>query len=122
MHARLFSYFSLLCAMITHHKAPYCTKDTYTYTVYILPDILLVYERRILRNTFRPIQSKNGWRIRNNNKLQKLIKREHIVKYIKAQRIKLLGYLSGMKDIKLVKKITDWNRTGVRTKGRAKNN
>ena len=42
---------------------------------------------------------------------------EDTVKYIKAQRIKLRGHLRRMEDIKLVKKITDWNPVGVRTKG-----
>ena len=49
---------------------------------------LLVFERHILRRIFGPVKCKEGWRIRSNNKLQKLIKGEDIVKYIKAQRIK----------------------------------
>jgi len=42
--------------------------------------------------------------------LQKLIKGEDIVKYIGAQRIKWWGHLNRMDDMKLVKKITYWNR------------
>jgi len=45
-----------------------------------------------------------------------LIKKEDIVKYIKAQRIKFWGHLNRMEGIKLVKKITDWNPIGVRNK------
>ena len=41
--------------------------------------------------------------------------------YIKAQTIKWHGYLNRMEDIKLVKKITDWNPIGVRTKGQPMN-
>jgi hypothetical protein len=41
--------------------------------------------------------------------LQKLIKGEDIVKYIRAQRIKWWGHLNRVEDMKLVKKITDWN-------------
>jgi len=48
---------------------------------------LSVSEKQI-RNISGPIQCKKGWRIRSN-KLQKLIQGEDIVKYIKAQRIKL---------------------------------
>jgi hypothetical protein len=59
--------------------------------------------------------------MRSNNELQKLIKREVIVKYIKAQTIKWHGHCNGMEDIKLVKKITDWNPTGVRTEGQPMN-
>jgi hypothetical protein len=49
-----------------------------------------------------------------------LINGENIVKYIKAQRIKWCGHLNGMEHIKLVK-ITDWNPTVIRTKGRPNN-
>ena len=59
--------------------------------------------------------------MRSNNELQKLIKGEVIVKYIKTQRIKLWGHLNRMEDIKLVRKITDWNPIGLRTKGQPKN-
>jgi len=52
--------------------------------------------------------------------LQKLIKGD-VIKYVKTQRIKLCGHLSRTKDIKLVKKITDWNPVGIRTKGRPNN-
>jgi len=56
---------------------------------------------------FVPIQSKEGWRIRNNYKLQKLIKGGNIVKIIQTQRMKWWGHLNRMEDIKLFKKITD---------------
>ena len=50
---------------------------------------------------FVPIQSKEGWRIRNNYKLQKLIKGGNIVQIIQTQRIKWWGHLNRMEDIKL---------------------
>jgi hypothetical protein len=43
------------------------------------------------------------------------------VKYIKARRIKWWGHLNRMEDIKLVKKITDWNHIGIRTEALPKN-
>jgi hypothetical protein len=46
---------------------------------------LLVFGRQILRKIFGPIQCKERWRIRSNNKLQKLIKGEYTFKYMKAQ-------------------------------------
>ena len=82
---------------------------------------LLVFERQIIRKISGPIQCKEGWKIRSNNELQKLIKGADTVKYTKAQRIQWWGHLNRMEDIKLVKKITDWNPTGVRTKGQPKN-
>jgi len=46
--------------------------------------------------------------------LQKLIKEEDIVKYIRAQRIKWWGHLNRVEDMKLAKKITDWNPIVIR--------
>jgi hypothetical protein len=45
-----------------------------------------------------------------------LIKGEGIIKCLKAQRLKWWGHHNRMEDIKLLKKITDQNPTGVRTK------
>jgi hypothetical protein len=53
-----------------------------------------VFERQILRKIFGPTGSKEGWRIRSNNELQKLRKGNDIVEYIKTQRIKWWGHLN----------------------------
>jgi hypothetical protein len=50
-----------------------------------------------------------------------LITKQDTVKYIKAHTIKCWGYLNRMEGIKLVKKISDWNAIGVRTKEWQKN-
>jgi hypothetical protein len=57
---------------------------------------LLVFERQILRRIYGPVQTEEGWRIRNNDKLEKLMREENVVKYIRAQRIKLWGHLNRM--------------------------
>jgi hypothetical protein len=49
-----------------------------------------------------------------------LIKGEYIAKYTKSQKLKQWGHLSRTENTKLVKKITDWNFVGLRTKGRPK--
>jgi hypothetical protein len=86
-----------------------------------IKNTVLVFERQILGKLFGPIQCEKGWRIRSNNELKKLIKGEYVIKYVKTQRIKLCEHLNRMKDIKLVKKITNWNPIGIRTKGRPNN-
>ena len=50
-----------------------------------------------------------GWRIRSNNELQKLIKGEAVVKHKVTLRIKWWGLLNGMDVIKLVKETADWS-------------
>jgi len=61
-----------------------------------------------------------GRRIGSNNEFRELIKGEDTVKNIKSHRIKWQGHMNRMEDTKLVKKITDWNPIGIRTKGRSK--
>jgi len=77
---------------------------------------LLDSETQILRKIFGPVQYKDGWRIRSNNEVQKVIKGKDIVRYIRAQRIKWWGRLNRMERTKLVKKITGCKPKGVRTK------
>ena len=48
---------------------------------------LPVFERKILRGIFGPTKENQTWRIKNNEELDKLIKHENIVNYIKAQRL-----------------------------------
>jgi hypothetical protein len=69
--------------------------ETWTLSV---PDVnnLLVFERQILRRINGPVQTEEGWRIRNNYALEKLMKGEGIVKYTRAQRIKWWGHLNRM--------------------------
>ena len=82
--------------------------ETWTFSVRGINN-LLVFETQILRKIFGPVQYKEGWRIRSNNEVQKVIKGIDIVKYIKAQRIKWWRHLNRMEHTKLlVKKITGW--------------
>ena len=51
----------------------------------------LVFERRILRKIFGPVQCKEGQRIRRNYELRKLTKGENIVIYIKITKTEMVG-------------------------------
>ena len=52
---------------------------------------LLVFERKIVRGIFGPMKENQTRRIKNNEELDKLIKHENIVNYIKAQRLSWFG-------------------------------
>jgi hypothetical protein len=54
-------------------------------------NLLRIFERKILRKIYRPIQERDTWRSRDNEGLNRSINREDIVKFIKAQRIRWLG-------------------------------
>ena len=58
-----------------------------------------LFERQILR-VYGPVQTEEGWRIRNNDELEKLMRGEDVVKYIRAQRIKWWGHLNRMEKTK----------------------
>ena len=48
---------------------------------------LAVFERKILRKIYGPVNENELWRIRQNNELEAIIKGENIVRFIKCQRI-----------------------------------
>jgi hypothetical protein len=82
---------------------------------------LLVFERQILRRICGPVETE-GWRVRNNDELEKLVRgEEDIFKYIRAQRIKWWGHLNRMVKVKTVRKIMEWNAIGMKYKGRPRN-
>jgi hypothetical protein len=70
---------------------------------------LRIFERRILRKTFGPVQNEDGfWRIRMNHELNYLIKNAVIVRYVKS--------MGGSCDADGRRKNTQ-KSTGVETKG-----
>ena len=81
---------------------------------------LLVFERKILRVIFGPTKENQTWRIKNNEELDKLIKHENIVNYIKAQRLSWFGHLQRMPEARAAKKIFKWYPLTTRPRGRPK--
>jgi hypothetical protein len=59
------------------------TCETWTLSIQDTNNVL-VFETQILKTLFGPINSKEGWRIRNNNEMQKMLKVKDTVKYIKG--------------------------------------
>ena len=58
----------------------------------------LSFERRILRKIFGPVCDKGEWRISCNAELNELIDRHNIARFVKAQRIRWLGYVARMSE------------------------
>ena len=81
---------------------------------------LLVFEKKILRGIFGPTKENQTWRIKNNEELDKLIKHENIVNYIKAQRLSWSGHIQRMPEVRAAKKIFKWNPLTTRPTGRPK--
>jgi hypothetical protein len=80
---------------------------------------LRIFERRILRKIFGPVQNEDGsWRIRMNYALNELIGNADIVRFIKSRRISSLGHVMRMDDKRTPKRILQWKPIGARTRGR----
>jgi hypothetical protein len=80
---------------------------------------LRIFERRILRKIFGPLQNEDGsWRIRTNYELNELIRNADIVRFIKSRRIAWLGHVMRMDDKRTRKRILKWKPIGTRTRGR----
>jgi hypothetical protein len=79
---------------------------------------LRVFERRVLRKIYGPTQDKDGtWRIKTNEKLENLIKKKNIVRFIKSQRIRWLAHVIRMDTTRTVKKLTEWKPRSLRPMG-----
>ena len=74
----------------------------------------------IFRGIFGPTKENQTWRITNNEELDKLIKHENIVNYIKAQRLSWLGHIQRMPEARATKKVFKWNPLATRPRGRPK--
>ena len=81
---------------------------------------LLVFERKILRGIFGLTKENQTRRIKNNVELDKLIKHENIVNYIKAQKLSWFGHIRRMPEARATKKIFIWNPLTTRPRGRPK--
>jgi hypothetical protein len=65
-----------------------------------------MFERRILRKIFGPVQNEDGsWRIRMNYELNELIETAGILRFIKRKRIASLGHVMRVDDKRTPKRI-----------------
>jgi hypothetical protein len=80
----------------------------------------MVFERKVLRKTFGPTNENGIWRIKTNQKLDKIIKHKNIINFIRAQRLGWLGHIERMQETRMVKAIHSWKATSRRPIGRPK--
>ena len=66
-----------------------------------------MFEKQILRKISGPVNIDNIWGTRNNMEIDKLIEGADIVRFIKAQRIKWLGYVQRMDQARPTMKLLD---------------
>jgi hypothetical protein len=69
--------------------------------------LLRIFERKIFRKIYGPIQEGDTWRIRNNEELNRSLNGEDIVKFIKAERIRCLGHEKRMEVEAMLRKMME---------------
>jgi hypothetical protein len=80
---------------------------------------LRIFEQKILRKMFGPVQEENGlWRIRKNHELNELIENVNIVRFIKGRRIAWLGHVMRMDGMRIPRRLLEWKPMGRRIRGR----
>jgi hypothetical protein len=79
---------------------------------------LRCFERKILQRIFGPVQDTNGWRIRYNQELDRLIEVQDIVRFIKAQRLRWLGHVERMPETQMPKRMLKERLANRRRRGR----
>ena len=61
-----------------------------------------MFERKRLRKLFVPTKEDYGkWRIKTNIELDKPIKHQNIINYVKAQRLSWFGHINRMPDTQM---------------------
>ena len=67
--------------------------------------ILLTFERKILRTIFGPVLDQNRWRRRFNHELMELYREPDIGRFIKINRLRWLGHMQRMGENRVPKKL-----------------
>jgi hypothetical protein len=80
----------------------------------------MVFERKILKKIFGPTYKNGCWRIKTNQKLDKIIKYKNIINVARAQRLGWLGHIKRMPETRMVKAIHSWKPISKRPTGRPK--
>jgi hypothetical protein len=113
------------------YEKPHCSSAylrptvTYASETWVLKESvinkLMIFERRIMRKTFGPTRTDDGyWRIKTIQEINEILKGQNVVGFIKKQRLNWLGHVERVAEDNNVQKITRWKPMCKRPIGRPK--
>ena len=81
---------------------------------------LLVFENNVLRRITGPVfdVEENRWRKRHNEEVREITKQCYITDFISSQRLRWLGHVARMEEVRLPRKIFEGTVEGRRPVGR----
>jgi hypothetical protein len=79
---------------------------------------LRVFERKILRTIFGPVNDSGQWRIRCSHEVYELHKEQDLVTCIKIRRLHWAGHIQRMENTRIHEKALNTKFGGTRTVGR----
>jgi hypothetical protein len=65
---------------------------------------LIIFERKIIRRIYGPINEGENWRIRTNKEIEDILEGADIVKFIKSLRLRRCGHIERMNNKRIPKK------------------
>jgi hypothetical protein len=84
---------------------------------------LRIFERKILRKIFDPVQDENGiWRIRKKYEPNELSGNADMVRFVKGRRMAWLGHVMRMDGGRMPRRILEWKQMGRRIRERPRKN
>jgi hypothetical protein len=79
---------------------------------------LRIFERKIVRRIYGPINEEESWRIRTNKEIEDILEGAYTVKFIKSLRKRWCGHIECMNNERMPKKIMTTKMEGTRKRGR----
>jgi hypothetical protein len=75
---------------------------------------LRIFERKIARKIYGPINEGESWRIRTNKEMEDILEGADIVKFIKSLRLRWCGHIERMNNERMPKKrmTSKWKEKG----------
>ena len=106
-------YKTLIRPVVTYGSESWCMTNKEE-------QMLLTFERKILRTIFGPVLDQNRWRRRYNHELMQLYREPDIVRFTKINRLRWLGHVQRMDENRVPKKLLKTKPEGKRSAGRPK--